>query len=316
MGQCVKTPEEFAEAMKGKETFALKRSPGGSFILGAPKKRIVPRNVLWPEITNAEEADHATKMGSGAATVIAAVTAIIATVTVFTNAPILGINATAYIDVTIFAFIAWGIRCRSNFVAVAGLVIFALDKGHQFWVQPKSLAGLTVSIFLFCGFISGVRGTRAYWRFEPERAAAQARSFKLLWKTPGIWMTLVLSGLAILALGLHLLQVLQAFLHPQAPGAAGPAITAWGYTRTALVMTVAAAAIFAIARRPHWGRLSCIVFAILLAASWVWLLTFRVSIDETSGVMAWAFSVGFLFVYLCAICLSEGVEEYFIIPKR
>jgi hypothetical protein len=310
----MKTPEEFAEAMKGKETFALKRSPEGAFSLGATKKRTTPGNVLWPEITNAEEAGRASGMGSGSANVIAAVTAIVATISVFTNAPIFGINASAFIDVAIFAFIGWGIRCRSNFVAVAGLVIFALDKGHQFWVQPKSLAGLTVTIFLFCGFISGVRGTRAYWRFEPERAAAQARSFKLLWKSPGVWMTLVLSGVAMLALGLALLQVLQAFLHPPAAGAAGPTITTWGYARTALVMTAAATAIFAVVRRPRWGRASCIAFAILLAASWIWLLIFRVSIDEPSGVLTWAFSVGFLAIYLCVICLSERVEEYFITP--
>jgi hypothetical protein len=160
-GQCLKTPEEFAEAMKGRETFSIKRSPEGPFTVKAAKKQ-VPINIWWPEIANAEDADRASKMGSAAAIYIAVVTAIIATVSLVANTPILGVSASGYVDATIFAFVAWGIRCRSNFVSAVGLIIFVLAKGYQFSTQPKSLAGLAVTIFLLCGFISGIRGTRAY----------------------------------------------------------------------------------------------------------------------------------------------------------
>jgi hypothetical protein len=306
----LKTPEEFAEAMKGKETFSLKRSPEGPFTVETTKKK-VPTNIWWPQITNAEEADHASKMGSGAAIFIAVVTAIIATVSTFTNAPILGVNSNGYIDAAIFAFVAWGIRCRSNFVSAAGLAIFVLEKGYQFSTQPKSLGGLATTIFLLCGFVSGIRGTRAYWRFEPEKAAAQAKSFKGLWKTPGIWMTFVLSGVAALTLGLSLLRVLEAFLHPSEVVPPVPLVTSWAYARAALVMIAAATSIFAIVLRPHWGRVSCIAFALAFTSSCIYALYLRASIDVPSGVVAWAISLGVLSVYLYAVCLSEGAEDYF-----
>jgi hypothetical protein len=305
----LKTPEEFAEAMKGKETFSLKRLPEGPFTVQTTKRK-VPINIWWPEITNAEEADRASKMGSGAAICIAVATAIAATISVVINAPVVGVNANGYIDAAIFAFIAWGIRCRSNFVSAAGLAIYVSEKGYQFSTQPKSV-GVFMTIFLLCGFISGIRGTRAYWRFAPEKAAAQAKSFKALWKTPGIWTTLVLSGVTALVMGLSLLRVLARFLHPSAVISYVPSVTPWGYVRAALIMMAAITAIFAITLRPHWGRASCMAFALVFAFSCLWVLYWRVSIDVAAGVAAWTASIGLLSGYLFAVFLSEGAERYF-----
>jgi len=306
----LKTPEEFAEAMKGKETFLFKRSPEGPFTVETTEKK-APLNIWWPKITNAEEADRASKMGGAAAIFIAVVTAIMATVSVFTNTPVLGVNANGYIDAAIFAFVAWGIRCRSNFVSAAGLAIFVLEKGYQFSTQPNSLGGLAMTIFLLCSFMSGIRGTRAYWRFESEKAAAQAKSFKALWKTPGIWMTFVLSGVTTFAIGLSLLRVLEAFLHPSEAISPVLSVTFWGYARAATAMIAAATAIFAVILRPHWGRVPCMAFALVFTSSCIWVLYRRASIDVPAGVAAWAISLGVLSVYLYAVCLSEGVENYF-----
>jgi hypothetical protein len=160
----LKTPDEFAEAMKERRPYSPKR-PEGDFVVSAARDS-KQTNVYWPEIKNSEQAVQASNMGFGAALFVAAVNALISTISVLQHAAIFGVSAAGYVDASLFALIAWGIRCRSRVAAVAGLSLFLLEKIYQFATQPKAVLGLLMAAALLALFISGVRGTFAYHRFS------------------------------------------------------------------------------------------------------------------------------------------------------
>jgi hypothetical protein len=164
----LKTPDEFAQAMIERGSHPPKR-PEGPFVVSASKST-KPDDLFWPQIGNLEQALRASDMGFAASLMIAAVTTVVATISVVQGTAILGINATGYFDAGLFGLIAWGIRCRSRAAAVAGLSLFVLEKTYQFATQPKWWMGLMVTFLLLASFVSGVRGTFAYRRFVLEGA--------------------------------------------------------------------------------------------------------------------------------------------------
>ena len=171
----MKTPEEFAEAMKGKGSSRFQR-PDGPFVVSATK-RSKPTNVYWPEIKNLQDAVQASNLGFGAALLIAIINAGFATFSLVQHTTILGVSALGYVDSAAFALVAWGIRCRSRIAAVFGLGLFLLEKINQLSTQPKSFMGLGLAVVLLLFFISGVRGTFAFQRLaslgrETEQAAS------------------------------------------------------------------------------------------------------------------------------------------------
>jgi hypothetical protein len=306
----LKTPEEFAEAMKGKETFALKRAPDGLFTVSTTKKKAL-QSIWWPEITNAEEADRASKMGSGSAVFIAIVNAIVATASVIINAPVLGTSADGYLNAALFALVAWGIRCRSSYASMAGLVIFILEKAYQVSANPRLIGGLAVMVFLSCGFISGFRGTRAYRRFEPEKAFEQAKPFIAVWRTPSIWVTLVLGTLVSLACGLDWLRILEALMHRSAgspPVMTGNPLL---YAVSIVTLVSAAVSVFAIIRRPPWGRALCALFSLSFTVLCLWCLALRGPSGEGAKVAVWTVFMGLLTAYVYATCFGKGARNYF-----
>ncbi|GLQ88256.1 hypothetical protein [Dyella flagellata] len=162
----MKTPEEFAEAMKGKGTYTQRRQDAPFVLSGATPKK--PHNISWPEISNVEQAVQASNMGASAAIIIAAVNAIVATISIVKHTNIVGVNGAGYVDATLFALCAWGIYRRSKLAAIAGLALFATEKVYQFATQPKALLGLGLALCLMLFLISGVRGTFGYHRFTSK----------------------------------------------------------------------------------------------------------------------------------------------------
>ena len=123
----------------------------------------------WPKITNIADAAKASDQGFWAAVLVAGITTVIATITVFSGREIAAINPYAYIDAALFALIAWRIRRRSRAFAVVGLVLFLFEKIHQFSVEPQiASVGAIMAIFFVLLFINGIRGTFAFHRLAQK----------------------------------------------------------------------------------------------------------------------------------------------------
>ena len=121
----------------------------------------------WPALGSVEEAVQASNQAMWAALFCAAVTAIFATISIFTSGSVAGIRPSAYVDALLFAGIAWGIRARSRVFAIAGLSLFVIEKAFQIATQPDSIRfGIFLAVILLLCFISGVRGNFAYHRYK------------------------------------------------------------------------------------------------------------------------------------------------------
>ena len=147
----MKTPDDFAEAMKGRVS---------------AQKRAKPANAWWPPVDTLDEAIKASDTGFWVAMIVAGMNALIATISVIQHTTIIGVDGSAYVDAALFAVIGWGIRRRARVSAVAGLLLFILEKVFQFITQPGSFMGWGVAVFLLLGFVGGVRGTFAYHRLS------------------------------------------------------------------------------------------------------------------------------------------------------
>ncbi|PMQ02745.1 hypothetical protein DyAD56_22990 [Dyella sp. AD56] len=118
----------------------------------------------WPSFGNMADAEQAANQGFWAAVFVAAVATLFATISAFSSHNVMGIDPFAYVDAVVFAVIAWRIRRRSRAFAIAGLVLFTVEKIFQFTTQPLALVGILMAIVLFVCFINAVRGTFAYHR--------------------------------------------------------------------------------------------------------------------------------------------------------
>jgi hypothetical protein len=121
-------------------------------------------NWWWPKITDQASAIEASRAGFWAAVVVAVITAVFATISLVSQEAIATIDPWAYFDAVLFAVIAWRIRRYSRFFAVAGVVLFVIEKAIQ--AQTQGANGWPLAIVLLLMFISGVRGVFAYHRFS------------------------------------------------------------------------------------------------------------------------------------------------------
>lgn len=128
----------------------------------------------WPEFGNLADAEQASNAGFWAALICAVITAVVASISVFAKSAVMGIDSMAYVDALLFAVIAWRIRRRSRGFAVAGLVLFLIEKIFQFATQPKAVVGILMAVALLMAFITGVRGTFAYHRMAAARELSPA----------------------------------------------------------------------------------------------------------------------------------------------
>jgi hypothetical protein len=125
-----------------------------------------PVRWYWPSFGNRADAVQACNAASWAAVFVTGVTALMATVGIFSATPILGITAWAYLDAVVFAVFAWRIRARSRGFAIAALALFVLEKIFQIATQPSAWVGIAMAVILTLLFINGVRGAFAWHRFE------------------------------------------------------------------------------------------------------------------------------------------------------
>ena len=126
-----------------------------------------PVRWYWPQIGNRADAIEASNAGFWAAVFCASVTALFATISIFTHSAVIGVNAGAYLDAVLFGIVAWRIRSRSKVFAVLGLCLYVVEKIYQYATQPHvAIFGIFMVIVLLLAFISGIRGTFAFHRLS------------------------------------------------------------------------------------------------------------------------------------------------------
>jgi hypothetical protein len=119
----------------------------------------------WPTIEEESSAQHATKAAVGVSGFIAALTALIAVLSIFYHKPIVGLDGWALIDAAIFALIAWRISKMSRAWAVVGLLMYLLEVGYKLLTNPSGALGVLTIIFVLT-YINAIRGAFAYHRYR------------------------------------------------------------------------------------------------------------------------------------------------------
>lgn len=129
----------------------------------------------WPTIVDLPGAIAASNKGVWAAGIVAVLTFMVATVSLFLDQDAIGINPWSYVDAVVFGLIAWGIHRRSRICAVAGLVLFAVEKIIQLATFGLGILGMGVAGFFLVLFVIGVKGTFAYHRLASHTPENESR---------------------------------------------------------------------------------------------------------------------------------------------
>lgn len=122
----------------------------------------------WPTIVDRQGAIEASNKGVWASLFISVVTFILATASLIFSESFGGYDAWSLIDAAIYGLIAWGIHRRSRICAVAGPVLFVVDKVVQHAAFGLGMLGIAVAGFFVALFIVGIKGTFEYHRFKPS----------------------------------------------------------------------------------------------------------------------------------------------------
>lgn len=124
-------------------------------------------NWFWPPVTDTQTAREASRQGLWAATWIAGVTIVFALLAAlgYRSAEF---DSAALWDAGLFIIIGWGINKSSRVAAVAGLLLYLIERAYM-WatVGPKS-PGMAILFTLM--FINSVRGTFAFHRLSRTQA--------------------------------------------------------------------------------------------------------------------------------------------------
>jgi len=125
----------------------------------------------WPDVSSAEFAEKAVRQGMWAAIVVAGITALVAAYAAGSGTKVGGfVDAWSFVDAVIFGAIAIGIYRKSRFAAVAGLIMFLLEKALQVQSGMSAGAMFMAVVFALC-FAHAVRGTYSLHRLRTQAPA-------------------------------------------------------------------------------------------------------------------------------------------------
>ena len=125
----------------------------------------------WEDVSDMSGAEKAMTGGMWAALVVAGITSLVVAMS-FAGVKMFGIGASAMLDAAIFAAIAFGIKRKSRFAAVAGLILYILERVYM--MQRTGAGGLVMGVFFTLLFINAARGAFAYHRLNQARPLANA----------------------------------------------------------------------------------------------------------------------------------------------
>jgi len=135
--------------------------------------------LFWPKLTSLKEAEQAAHRGAWGCFLIAAFNAVLAGISLWSDKPVLGIDAWAFVDVLICLIAGWRIWRLSRIWAVLMLVYFIITKLYMIALGPpipSSAAGFAGASFMVVVItvvlIGSVRGTFAYHAIKKKESAA------------------------------------------------------------------------------------------------------------------------------------------------
>ncbi len=124
-------------------------------------------NHYWPAIPDAAAARKVARQAFWGAVVICLITAVFATLALY-RAREGNVTAYSYVDAAAFAVIALGIWKMSRVAAVAGLVLYLIERIVG-WTGVQNLGYMFIILAFTLAFVNGVRATFAYHRFMASK---------------------------------------------------------------------------------------------------------------------------------------------------
>jgi hypothetical protein len=121
----------------------------------------------WKQILDKETAQDATKAAVGISYFIAALTGLLAMLSLVYQKPIFGLNAWSFVDAGLFVVIGWRIRKMSRAWAVVGIALYVLEAVFSLANRAGGIGVLTIVFILM--YVNALRGTFAYPRYTDER---------------------------------------------------------------------------------------------------------------------------------------------------
>jgi hypothetical protein len=116
---------------------------------------------FWPDVSDLDGAKDAARYGMWCAFLVAGSTALFALLSFF-GIRLMGITPAALLDAALFGAIGFGLSRYSRFAAVAGFLLFLLEKIYAL-VTTGSILGVGVlGVIILFGLLNGIRGAFAY----------------------------------------------------------------------------------------------------------------------------------------------------------
>lgn len=125
---------------------------------------------FWPDVSDLDGAKDATRYGMWCAALVSGVTWLFAVLSLF-GVRMMGITPAAIVDAILFAGIGYGLYRFSRFAAVAGFVLFLIEKIFML-IKTGSILGVGVlGVIILFGFLNGMRGAFAYHKLQDAAVA-------------------------------------------------------------------------------------------------------------------------------------------------
>lgn len=128
-------------------------------------------NSWWPDVSELTGAGKAISYGFGSAAFVASVTAVVALLAIYLRKPIFGIDGFGLFDAVLFAIIGFGVYRKSRVAAVAGLVLYIVERFYMLASGSATGTAGVSTVFVALYFVHGVRGTFAYRRLSSRQSA-------------------------------------------------------------------------------------------------------------------------------------------------
>jgi|HubBroStandDraft_3_1064219.scaffolds.fasta_scaffold97065_2 hypothetical protein len=115
----------------------------------------------WPDVSDLDGAKDATRYGMWCALLVAGVTTLFAVLSLF-GVRLMGITPAALLDAALFGAIGFGLSRYSRFAAVAGFLLYLLEKIYALVTTGSILGVGALGVVMLFGFFNGIRGAFAY----------------------------------------------------------------------------------------------------------------------------------------------------------
>src|SRR5262249_44769007 len=141
----------------------------GSLLVYSRTSVVFGRDLMgwfWPEIYDRDTAQEPARRGAWVALFVAALTALLALLSLAFHSVILGITPASLLDAVIFGVTGWHTYKMSRAWAVTGMVLYL---ANVLYGLSQGRFGVLAVVFLFA-FLNAIRGTFAFHRFSQEGA--------------------------------------------------------------------------------------------------------------------------------------------------